>query len=64
MKILIFDYNQTQLLCCKTFVERKNAHNYNVVDILFTAMTPTACLLAASSKNHSSAKRKLLLLVV
>jgi len=27
---------------------------YNVVDILVTAMTPTACWLAASSKNHSS----------
>jgi hypothetical protein len=35
-----------------------------VVDVLFTAMTPTACSLAASSKNHSSAKRKPLLLVV
>jgi hypothetical protein len=28
--------------------------HYNVVDILVTAMTPTACRLAASSKNHSS----------
>jgi hypothetical protein len=37
---------------------------YNVVDILFTAMTPTARWLAASSKNHSSAKCKLLLLLV
>jgi hypothetical protein len=37
---------------------------YNVVDILFTTMTLTACSLAASPKNHSSAKRKLLLLVV
>jgi hypothetical protein len=29
--------------------------HYNVVDILVTTMTPTACWLAASSKNHSSA---------
>ncbi len=27
MKVLIFDCNQTQLLCCKTFAEKKNAHN-------------------------------------